>query len=240
MMDWLRKTANRAKPFLGMIVLAACVRAEVPVGAPPAGAPLEPGLYAVMNTSMGQITARLFEQDRPLSVAHFVALATGAQAWVDPKTGAPVNRPLYDNLLFNRVIPDYVIQTGDPTDTGRYDCGVEVKDERVPELTFDRPGRLGIVNAGAPDTGGCQFFITDDAYPSLDPSAENHGYTVFGQVVSGQDIVDRISRVPHDEAGKPREAVKLISVKISRIGLGPAAPPAGRSGRVTRRVPIPD
>ena len=239
MRDCLRKKRNKIRTFAALIVLAGCAWAEAPAGASPAAA-VKPGLYAVIDTSMGPITARLFEKDRPLTVAHFVALATGARAWVDPETGAEVSRPLYNNLLFNRVIADYVIQTGDPTNTGRYDCGVEVKDERAPELTFDRPGRLGVVNRGAPDTGGCQFFITDDAYPSLDPTAGNRGYTVFGQVVSGQDVVDRISRVPHDAAGRPLAPVRLISVTVRRVGPGTVVPSARKSSRMIRRVPIPD
>ena len=203
---------------------------------------VEPGLYAIIKTSVGQVTARLFEQEAPQTVRNFVALATGNQSWEDPGTGDAVSRPLYNGLLFHRVVPDYVIQTGDPTGSGAYNCGLHVKDEFTPDLAFDRPGRLGIVNTGDPDTGGCQFFITADAYPELDPSSGNHGYAVFGQVVAGEQIVERISRVPHDAKGRPRTPVRLISVTIRRVGAGPAVPAAKSSGarRVARRLPIPD
>ncbi|MBZ5580560.1 MAG: peptidylprolyl isomerase [Acidobacteriia bacterium] len=214
------------KPLFLLACVAAVAVAETP-GAPGAGSALataEPGLYAVINTSMGQITAQLFEQDAPLTVSNFVALATGLQPWKDPKTGAMVNRPLYTNLAFNRVIPEYVIQTGDPTNTGTYDCGVRVKDELDSGLRFDRPGRLGLMNSGESDTGGCQFFITDDAYSSLDPSRTRNGYTVFGQVVEGQDVVNKISNVPCDARGRPRTPVRMVSVSIRRVGEGPAPP----------------
>src|SRR5580698_693638 len=82
-----------------------------------------PGLYAVINTSVGTITAQLFEKETPVTVRAFVGLARGTQHWLDPKTKKPATHPLYENLIFHRVIPDFIIQTGDPTETGAYDCG---------------------------------------------------------------------------------------------------------------------
>jgi cyclophilin family peptidyl-prolyl cis-trans isomerase len=204
-------------------LLAACAWAQPAGSAPTSG--LEPGLYAVINTSMGTITAKLFEQEAPLNVRNFVALARGTKAWKDPNTGAMVAKPLYNNITFHRVIPNFMVQTGDPTATGAHDCGIKIKDEIVPSLKFDRPGRLGVANIGAPNTGGCQFFITEVAYPSLDPAPGNSGYTIFGQVVEGQDFVSKIARVPRDANDKPRTPVKLVSVTIKRIGPEPA--PAG-------------
>jgi len=228
------------KSFFVITLLAASALAETHGGQAPAdSAPtpaMEPGLYAIITTSMGSITARLFEKEAPQTVSNFVALASGTQPWRDPATGAMADRPLYKNLTFDRVIPDYVIQTGDPTNTGRYDCGVRVKDEILPDLQFDRPGRLGIMNFGQPDTGGCQFFITGDAYPELDPSPRNYGYAIFGQVVDGQEIVNRISNVPHDVKGKPRAPVWLVSVKIQRAGPGPAEP-APKKSDAPRKLP---
>ncbi|HLK51779.1 MAG TPA: peptidylprolyl isomerase [Bryobacteraceae bacterium] len=210
--------------------IAACVwaqgAAQPPAGSAPA-ASLEPGLYAVINTSMGTITAQLFEKEAPMNVRNFVALARGTKPWKDPKTGAMVAKPLYNNITFHRVIPSFMIQTGDPTATGAHDCGIKMKDEIVPSLKFDRPGRLGVANIGAPNTGGCQFFITEVAYPSLDPP--NGGYTIFGQVVEGQDIVGKIARVPRDANDKPRTPVKLVSVTIKRVGPEPAAPAAKKA-----------
>ena len=208
-----------------LIAGAALALAQTPPAAPakaPAGTPAaparEPGLYAIFNTSMGTITARLFEKETPITVRNFVALARGTKAWKDPKTGAMVAKPLYSNITFHRVIPNFMIQTGDPTGTGSHDCGFTIPDEIVPTLKFDGPGKLGMANVGSPHTGGCQFFITEVAYPSL-----NGGYTLFGQVVEGQDIVGKIARVPRGAGDKPTTPVKLISVTIKREGPPPAA-----------------
>ena len=204
-------------------ILAACAFAQAPA-TPPAGstpAPaLEPGLYAIFNTSMGTITAQLFEKEAPITVANFVALARGTKPWKDPNSGAMVAKPLYNNITFHRVIPNFMIQTGDPTATGSHDCGFTIKDEIVPGLKYDRPGRLGMANIGRPNTGGCQFFITEVPYPGLDPP--NGGYTIFGQVVDGQDLVGKIARVPRDTSDKPRTPVRLVSVTIKRVGPEPA------------------
>lgn len=212
-------------PFLTLI--AACAFAQTPAapGAaqPPAGsapaAALEPGLFAVFNTSMGAITAKLFEQEAPITVRNFTALARGTKPWKDPNSGAMVAKPLYSNITFHRVIPNFMIQTGDPTATGSHDCGIKIKDEILPSLKFDRPGRLGMANIGAPNTGGCQFFITEVPYPALDPP--NGAYSIFGQVVQGQEIVGKIARVPRDGNDKPRTPVKLVSVTIKRVGPEP-------------------
>ena len=173
---------------------------------------------------MGTITAKLYEKETPLTVRNFVALAQGTKPWKDA-SGARVTKPLYNNITFHRVIPNFMIQTGDPTATGSHDCGITIRDEILPTLKFDRPGRLAMANIGRPNTGGCQFFITEVAYPSLDPAPGNSGYTIFGQVVEGQDFVSKIARVPRDANDKPRTPVKLVSVTIKRIGPEPA--PAG-------------
>jgi cyclophilin family peptidyl-prolyl cis-trans isomerase len=129
------------------------------------------------------------------------------------------------------VIKNFMIQTGDPTGEGNHECGVTVKDEIVPSLKFDQPGRLGMANIGAPNTGGCQFFVTTVPYPSL-----NGGYTLFGQVVEGQDVVNNIDNVPTNPSNdKPRTPVKLLSVTIKREGPAPAtAAPAKKSTTATK------
>ena len=176
---------------------------------PPA---LKPGLYAVFNTDAGTFTAQLFEKDTPATVANFVALAQGTKPWRDPKTGQMVRRPLYENITFHRVIPDEAIQSGDPTGTSAHNCGVTIRDEILPGLLFSGPGRLAMANTGAADSGGCQFFITDQPMTRW-----NGKYTIFGQVVEGMDVVSKIAHAPvRDE--KPVEPVKLISVTIERIG----------------------
>ena len=211
------------RPLFLLAIAAACAFAQA-TASPPAGstpAPdLKPGLYAVFNTSMGTITAELFEKDAPVTVANFVALARGTKAWKDPNTGAMVAKPLYNNITFHRVIPNFMIQTGDPTATGSHDCGFTIRDEVLPGLKFDRPGRLGMANTGRPNSGGCQFFITEVPTPFLDPP--NGTYSIFGQVVDGQDLVGKIARVPRDASDKPRTPVRLVSVTIKRVGPEPS------------------
>ena len=213
--------------FSLLVLMAASAFAQAPAAQPPAGSePVparEPGLYAIIKTSMGTITAQLYEKETPVTVRNFVALARGTKAWKDPKTGAMVAKPLYDNITFHRVIPGFMIQTGDPTATGSHDCGITIKDEILPGLKYDRPGRLGMANIGRPNSGGCQFFITEVPYPGLNPAPGNSGYTIFGQVVDGQDLVGKIARVPRDGNDKPRAPVRLISVTIKREGPEPAA-----------------
>ena len=192
--------------FLALLALAAALGAE---------APLKPGLYAVFQTSAGAITARLYDKAVPIAVNNFVALAEGTKAWRDPKTGAMVKRPLYENLTFHRVITGVMIQSGDPTGTGAHNCGITIPDEFLPGLRFNQSGKLAVANAGTPDSGGCQFFITTDTM-----SQWTGAYTIFGDVVSGLDVADKIShgKVHGD---KPVDPARLISVTIKRIGPAP-------------------
>jgi peptidyl-prolyl cis-trans isomerase A (cyclophilin A) len=188
----------------------------------------DPGLYMIINTSLGTITAQLFEKETPGTVANFVGLARGTKAYKN-KAGAMVKAPYFTNLLFHRVIPGFMIQTGDQTGTGGGDCGFTIKDEIVPTLKYDKPGRLGLARLDSPNTGACQFFITDAPYPSL-----NGQYTIFGQVVEGQDIVGKIAAVPRDSSDKPRTPVRLVSMTIKRYGPAPAAAtPAKKSAPAT-------
>jgi peptidyl-prolyl cis-trans isomerase A (cyclophilin A) len=170
-----------------------------------------PGLYAMITTSVGVITAQLFEKETPITVRAFIGLARGTQPWRDPKTRKAATHPLYENLIFHRVIPDFMIQTGDPTETGAYDCGFTLPDEFVASLKFDRPGRVAMANAG-PRTAACQFFITEDTY-----AAGNGHYTIFGQVVDGQPLVAKISHVIRDNNDRPRIPTKLIKISITRV-----------------------
>ena len=202
--------------------------AAAPAGATPAAAPLPDGLYAVMTTGVGVIKVKLFEKETPNTVRNFVALAKGTKAWKDPKTNAMIRKPMYNNITFHRVMMDGMIQSGDPTGTSSHMCGITIKDEIVPTLKFDQPGRLAMANTGSPNTGGCQWFITvAPKIPQYDGS-----YTIFGQVVEGQDLVKQISRVPtkHDGSGLATVPVKLVSVTIQRVGPDPNPPaPAKKS-----------
>ena len=164
-----------------------------------------------------------------------MALTLGTKAAKD-KAGAMTKRPYFTNLTFHRVIPDFMIQTGDgQTGDGSGDCGFTIKDEIVPTLKYDKPGVLGLARLDARNTGACQFFITDKAYPSL-----NGEYTIFGQVVDGQDVVAKIARVPTGANNKPRTPVKLISATIKRYGPPPApATPAKKAATPAKKAATP-
>jgi peptidyl-prolyl cis-trans isomerase A (cyclophilin A) len=184
--------------------------------------PDAPGLYAVIYTSMGNIVCQLFEKEAPKTVANFRGLATGSKAWKDPETGQMQHKPLYPGTTFHRVIPQFMIQGGDPEGNGEGDPGYEFPDEIDPNLNFDRPGILAMANHG-PNTNGCQFFITVAPAPHL-----NGHYTIFGAVVSGQDVADAISEVPRNEDDKPLTAVKILRIVIHRVQAPKAKP--GNSG----------
>ena len=189
----------------------------------------EPGLYATIGTSLGPIVVKLYEKESPVTVKNFVDLATGAKEWTDPKSGEKVRKPFYDGLTFHRVIPNFMIQGGDPLGTGT--GGTDpIQDEFDSSLTFDQPGRLAMANRG-PNTGSSQFFITEVPTPHL-----NGRHTIFGQVVEGQELVARIARVPiDDENNRPKTPVRITQVTIKRVPVGktpaakkPVAPkPAG-------------
>jgi cyclophilin family peptidyl-prolyl cis-trans isomerase len=180
-----------------------------------------PGLYWIINTSMGTITAQLYEKEAPGTVANFVALTKGTKAAKD-KSGAMTKRPYFTNLTFHRVIPGFMIQTGDGQQgDGTGDCGFTIKDEMTPTLKYDKPGVLGLARLEARNTGACQFFIMDKT--NKDYSYMTGQYTIFGQVVDGQDVVGKIANVPKDANDKPRTPVKLISATIKRYGPPPAA-----------------
>jgi peptidyl-prolyl cis-trans isomerase A (cyclophilin A) len=184
--------------------------------------PPDPGLYAVFNTSMGQIITKLYEKETPITVANFVGLARGTKTFTDEKTNIPVHRPFYNGLTFHRVIPKFMIQGGDPLGNGMGGGGVKnIQDEFVDTLTFDKPGVLAMANVGRPNTGGCQFFITTT--DSM-PAHLNGKHTIFGQVVVGQDVVDAISNVPKNDSDKPLTPVIMKTVLIRRVGADPNPP----------------
>jgi peptidyl-prolyl cis-trans isomerase A (cyclophilin A) len=165
---------------------------------------------ATLETSKGDIEIRLFEEKAPRTVENFVGLATGEQEWTHPKTGETVDGPLYDDVLFHRVIEGFMIQTGDPTGTGRGGPGYEFDDEFHDDLRHDGPGIVSMANSG-PDTNGSQFFITLDAQPHLDDR-----HAVFGEVIDGMDVVEEIGSVEVDRNDKPTTDVYLENVEIHR------------------------
>jgi peptidyl-prolyl cis-trans isomerase A (cyclophilin A) len=168
-------------------------------------------LYATLQTSKGDIRIHLFPNHAPKTVANFVGLADGSQAWTDPQTGQQVEgRSLYEGTVFHRVIDGFMIQGGDPLGSGRGGPGYQFKDEFHPELVFDRPYLLAMANAG-PGTNGSQFFITVGPTPHL-----NRRHTIFGEVVSGQDVVDAIATAATDRSDRPREDVVIKGITVER------------------------
>jgi peptidyl-prolyl cis-trans isomerase A (cyclophilin A) len=173
---------------------------------------LAPGTYAVFNTTEGNITVRLFEADAPVTVKNFIELAEGGKEWTHPTTHAKSNDTLFHGTIFHRVIPDFMIQGGDPTGTGMGGPGYRFQDEtQGSKHKFDKPGKLAMANSG-PNTNGCQFFIT---VANTDCHTGKH--TIFGEVVEGQDIVTKISKVPRNGQDKPHKPVVLESVAIARV-----------------------
>ena len=169
------------------------------------------GTYAIFETSLGNITCKLFEKEAPKTVANFTGLAEGTKEFTDARTGQKAKRPFYDGLVFHRVIPKFMIQGGCPLGTGTGDPGYRFDDEFHPSLKHDKPGKLSMANAG-PGTNGSQFFITVAATPWLD----NH-HTIFGEVIEGQDIAVKISQVMRDRGDRPLEPVTLSKVRIERV-----------------------
>src|SRR6266404_4905390 len=178
-------------------------------------------LTATLNTNQGQVVIRLFPYHAPKSVRNFVELAEGGRQWTDPRTGRATTAKLYDGTIFHRVIPDFMIQGGDPLGSGRGGPGYKFADEIHPDLRFDRPYLLAMANAG-PGTNGSQFFITVVPTPHL-----NGRHTIFGEVIGGSDIVDEISKVQTGRNDRPVQDVVLESVEIESPGPDGARETAG-------------
>ena len=172
----------------------------------------QPGTYAILNTSEGTVVCRLFEAEAPKTVANFTELAEGKREWTHPKTRTKSSAKLYDGLIFHRVIPNFMIQGGDPAGTGMGGPGYQFEDEtKNSPHKFDKPGKLAMANAG-PNTNGSQFFIT------VVPTTWLTGkHTIFGEVVEGQDVVDKITKVPRGRNDRPSKDVVLKKVTIETV-----------------------
>jgi len=157
-------------------------------------------IYAAFDTTEGKFRVKLFADLAPRTVENFVFLADGT------KTG----KPFYDGTIFHRVIPDFMIQGGDPQGTGRGGPGYQFADEFHASLKHTKPGLLSMANAG-PNTNGSQFFITVAATPWLD-----NRHSIFGEVVEGYAVVERISKTPRGAQDRPLKEVRVNSVKIER------------------------
>lgn len=180
------------------------------------------GPTVVMDTSMGRITCQFFQKEAPKTVANFIGLAEGTKDWTDPQTHKTMhNKPLYNGTIFHRVIPEFMIQGGDPTGTGMGDPGYQFEDEFNPDLNFDVPGRLAMANSG-PNTNGSQFFITEVPTEHL-----NQKHTIFGQCDEPSvTLVKAIARVERDSNDKPTTPVVLEKVTIVPEGQPVPPPPA--------------
>jgi peptidyl-prolyl cis-trans isomerase A (cyclophilin A) len=172
-------------------------------------------LTATLRTNRGTVVVKLFPDQAPKTVRNFVELAEGGREWTDPATRQTGTTKLYDGTIFHRVIPDFMVQGGDPLGTGTGGPGYKFGDEIHPDLSFNRPYLLAMANAG-PGTNGSQFFITTTPTPWLTGK-----HTIFGEVISGSEIVDGISKVQTGRNDRPVDDVVLESVVIERDG-GPA------------------
>lgn len=164
---------------------------------------------AIIKTSEGSITCELFTKEAPETVANFVGLATGTKEFKDVKTGEMVKRPFYNGLTFHRVIAGFMIQGGDPLGNGTGGPGYTFVNENT-NASFNKPGVLAMANAG-PNTNGSQFFITVAPTPELQGN-----YNVFGQVISGQEVADKISKMPTDPQDRPITPVVIESITIQK------------------------
>lgn len=167
-------------------------------------------MFAIMETSMGKIKIKLFNDKAPQTVENFVGLAEGTKEWTDAKTSKKEKKPLYNGTIFHRVIDGFMIQGGDPEGTGRGGPGYQFADEFSPDLKHSKKGILSMANAG-PGTNGSQFFITLGPTPHLD-----NRHSVFGEVVEGMDVVEKIGKTKTAGADRPVTDVTIKSVKIER------------------------
>jgi peptidyl-prolyl cis-trans isomerase A (cyclophilin A) len=168
-------------------------------------------LYATFDTTQGKIVVKLFPKDAPKTVENFVGLATGEKEWTHPQTSEKMaGTPLYDGTIFHRCIPQFMIQGGDPLGRGTGGPGYRFEDEFKSGKRFDKPGLLAMANAG-PNTNGSQFFITVVPTPHL-----NNRHTIFGEVVQGYEVVDRIAnQIPKDRGDRPTTDVRINKLSIS-------------------------
>jgi peptidyl-prolyl cis-trans isomerase A (cyclophilin A) len=169
------------------------------------------GTYAIFETSLGNIVIKLLVNEAPKTVANFVGLAEGTKEFTNEKTGQKEKRPFYDGLIFHRVIPDFMIQGGCPHGSGMGGPGYKFADEFHPSLKHSKAGKLSMANSG-PNTNGSQFFITVAPTSWLD-----NKHTIFGEVIEGQDVANKISVVAKDSNERPKPPVTIKHVKIERV-----------------------
>ena len=171
---------------------------------------------ATIHTTLGDVRVNLFGFHAPTTVENFVGLATGTKEWQDPATGETKTTPLYDGVIFHRIIKQFMIQGGDPLGKGIGGPGYQFDDEIHPELHFNEPYLLAMANAGIQmgrGTNGSQFFITTVPTPWL-----NGKHTIFGAVADDESkrVVDTIEGVATDGRDKPLEDVVITSITVDK------------------------
>lgn len=197
------------RPYATLLTLAACALAH----AAAAFTPSEDGLYVVMQTTSGEIAIRMFHEETPVTVASFVGLASGTVPHY-PSEGEPEFSPFYDGITFHRVIDDFIAQAGSPNGLGNDGPGYFFPDEIDPSLKHDQIGRLSMANSGA-NSNGSQFFITLSATNAAHLDGK---HAVFGQVVSGLDVLQAIGEIPTDNQDRPTTEIVIQNVTIVREG----------------------
>ena len=168
------------------------------------------GLYAVIETTLGDMVCKLEEEKTPETVKNFVGLATGEKEYVDPKTGNKSNEPFYDGTIFHRIIKNFMVQGGDRLGKGTGGPGYRFKDEFHPTLKHSKKGILSMANAG-PHTNGSQFFITLVPTPWLDGR-----HSVFGALVQGDDVLEQLGSVETGPMDRPKKEVMIKKIRIIR------------------------
>lgn len=173
-------------------------------------------MFATLHTNKGDIKVTLFENQAPKTVRNFVELAEGTREWTHPDTSEKISAPLYNGVIFHRVISGFMIQGGDPAGNGMGGPGYTFDDEIHPELAFNKPYMLAMANAGkrmGKGTNGSQFFIT-----TTEPTWLQGKHTIFGEVADDESkaVVDAIESAPTDASDRPLEEVVINSVSIEK------------------------
>jgi peptidyl-prolyl cis-trans isomerase A (cyclophilin A) len=179
---------------------------------------VKPGekLFATFETSMGTMVAELFWEKVPTTITNFVQLTEGTKEWLNPKTGEKTKTPLYNGTIFHRVIPDFMIQGGDPLGSGMGGPGFRFEDEFHPDLRHIGAGVLSMANSGR-NTNGSQFFITEKDTPWLDGR-----HTVFGKITEGADLIPKITRV--EKSDGPEGSRPKVDIVLKKVIIGRGAP----------------
>ena len=245
------QTSTKAAPKTSTKAGAQKSATKAPAATTPAKNPT-----AVIHTTAGDLTCELYKDKVPNAVDNFVGLAMGTKDWVDPKSGATKHGvPLYDHTIFHRVIPEFMIQGGDPLGSGMGNAGFRIPDEYSPDLHFDKGGVLAYANSGH-NTNSSQFFVTEQATQFLDPCLDDagcirgnrqarkgDGYTIFGQCTpESVELVKKIAREPRGAQDMPDKPVVINHIEIQGVAApksaaAPAKHPAAKKGAAKKAPP---